>query len=269
MSINLDRFEKDIDSLLERGDQLNIAMFLEVSGKEKFREDIIKIQGEERAEEMLKEIPKFKEDYQAWYSECIVLIKQVLPDRIGDFADHYETQRARKVLDAGTYRIKDLLQGISGSRGGEVVFGQSAAFPHFTQQLAILKAAKARFKSSLFEIRQLVQADLFDSEIESARHLLKYKFLRAAGAIAGVVLEKHLRQVCYDHSVKITKKNPTIGDLDELLKAASVIDVPQWRHVTLLGDIRNICDHNKQKEPTEQQVGDLVDGTDKVLKTIS
>ena len=48
-----------------------------------------------------------------------------------------------------------------------------------------------------------------------------------------------------------------------------MIDVPQWRHITLLGDIRNICDHNKQKEPTEQQVTDLIDGSDKVLKTIA
>jgi len=71
----------------------------------------------------------------------------------------------------------------------------------------------------LFEIRQLVQADLFDSEIGAARELLENKFLRAAGAVAGVVLEKHLRQVCDDRGLKILKKNPTLGDLNELLKA--------------------------------------------------
>jgi hypothetical protein len=47
-----------------------------------------------------------------------------------------------------------------------------------------------------------------------------------------------------------------------------VIDVPQWRFISLLGDLRNLCSHNKDKEPTEQQVADLVDGTDKVLKTV-
>jgi hypothetical protein len=143
-----------------------------------------------------------------------------------------------------------------------------AAVPHFHQQFAILQAAERRFESSLFEIRQLVQADLFDSEIGAARELLKNQFLRAAGAIAGVVLEKHLRQVCEDHGLKISKKAPTLGDLNELLKANSVIDVPQWRFVSMLADIRNLCDHDKQKEPTDQQVTDLIDGTDKVLKTI-
>lgn len=135
--------------------------------------------------------------------------------------------------------------------------------------MAILKAAKRRFESSLFEIRQIVQADLFDSEIDSARHLLKNKFFRAAGAIAGVVLEKHLQQVCDDHNIKVAKKDPGINNLNQILRDSGAIDIPQWRHITFLGDIRNICDHNKQREPTVEQVTDLIDGTDKVLKTIA
>ena len=69
--------------------------------------------------------------------------------------------------------------------------------------------------------------------------------------------------------MKVLKENPGINDLNQLLKDGGVIDVPQWRQITLLGDIRNICDHNKQKEPTEQQVTDLIDGADKVLKTVA
>ena len=85
----------------------------------------------------------------------------------------------------------------------------------------------------------------------------------------GVVLEKHLRQVCEDHSIRIQKKNPTINDLNELLRGESITDIPQWRHISLLADIRNLCDHNKQKEPTGQQVADLIEGTEKILKTIA
>ncbi len=79
-------------------------------------------------------------------------------------------------------------------------------------------AAKRRFESSLFEIKQLVQADLLDSEIGAAQELHKSGFLRAAGAVAGVVLEKHLGQVCDNHQITISKKHPGIADLNELLK---------------------------------------------------
>src|SRR5690606_8450145 len=117
----------------------------------------------------------------------------------------------------------------------------------------IIQAAQRRFESSLFEIRQLVQADLFDNELGSARELQKNKFFRASGVVAGVVLEKHLHQVCNDRNIKITKKSPTLNDLGELLKTNGVIDVPQWRHLSLLADTRNLCAHNKQREPSEQQ----------------
>jgi hypothetical protein len=86
------------------------------------------------------------------------------------------------------------------------------------QQLEIVPSVKARFKSSLFDIRQLVMADLLDSELEAASELAKMKFLRAAGAVAGVVLEKHLHQVCDNHSVTVAKKDPGISHLNDLLE---------------------------------------------------
>ena len=146
--------------------------------------------------------------------------------------------------------------------------GTDEAIPHFRQQLAILKAVNARFESSLFDIRQLVQADLFDSELDTARELAKNKFSRVAGAVAGVVLEKHLLQVCANHAVTVSKKAPGISGLNDLLKTAGVLDVPQWRFIQHLGDIRNICDHGKAVEPTPAQVADLIDGVDKVVKTV-
>ena len=50
---------------------------------------------------------------------------------------------------------------------------------------------ESRFESSLFDMQQLVQADMFDSELDAARELWKKGFLRAAVAICGVILEKH------------------------------------------------------------------------------
>lgn len=270
MATNLDRFKKDLDRLIVAGTRLQFAMSRDIQGKAEF-EKSIKEQLKDKAADFLKVLPTFNGAYEAWYSESLALLKQLLPDRVANFVSFYEKPKSRKAVDCGNYVIQDYLQGMRVTRGWleDVVVDKSAALPQFSQQLAILEAAKTRFESSLFEIRQLVQADLFDTELEAARELLKNKFLRAAGAIAGVVLEKHLHQVCDDHSIKITKKNPGIGDLNEILRESAVIDVPQWRHITLLGDIRNLCDHNKKKEPTADQVEDLIAGTDKVLKTIS
>jgi len=77
-----------------------------------------------------------------------------------------------------------------------------------------------------------------------------------------------VRQVCDDHGVKVLKKAPSISDLNDALKTVNVIDVPQWRFVQHLGDLRNLCDHNKKVEPTTEQVDDLVTGVAKVIKTL-
>ncbi|MFC6759589.1 hypothetical protein ACFQFQ_08995 [Sulfitobacter porphyrae] len=53
-----------------------------------------------------------------------------------------------------------------------------------------------------------------------------------------------------------------------MLKDANVTTLPQWRFIQHLADIRNICDHAKGREPTKEEIEDLVAGTEKVLKTI-
>jgi hypothetical protein len=236
---------------------------------EAFVKELRAAMGEKEADSFLKTLPSFASGYEAWYSEAMVLIRHILPARVENFIGFYEKPKSRKELTVENYVIQDYIRGLEGSFGGRVVVPRLAAQQPLKQQVAIVEAAKARFESSLFEIHQLVQADLFDSELGAARELLKNKFLRAAGALAGVVLEKHLRQVCDDHSVKVTRKNPSIGDLNDLLKDNSAIEVPQWRHISMLGDIRNLCVHNKHKEPTELQVSDLIEGTNKILKTVA
>jgi hypothetical protein len=54
-----------------------------------------------------------------------------------------------------------------------------------------------------------------------------------------------------------------------LLKVNNIIEVPQWRHISMLADIRNVCDHHKGAEPSLEQVTDLINGVEKVIKTIA
>jgi hypothetical protein len=268
MATNMDRFKTDLDELLKRGKMLKMAMVY-AREPDRFEAAAEKQHGKE-AEKFLDTIPSFKADYQRWYSEALALLRQLLPDRVADFMRHYEKPRNRKDIDYENYRIEDYLQDLIVTRnnGNEIVVDSSSAIPHFDQQLAMVEAAKARFTSSLFDIRQLVQADLLDSELDSAEVLAKHKFTRAAGAVAGVVLERHLSQVCADHKISTGKKNPTIADFNEGLKSSNVIDLPQWRFVQHLGDIRNLCDHSKVPEATAEQVADLIAGVKKIIKTV-
>lgn len=267
MTSTIERFKADIEKLVSLGGELLNQIQYECFPGE-FRAQAQKLAKEERAAVLAAvEDGSFGDRYQRWYSESLAVLKQLLPDRVADFVRLFQQSKA-KDLTYANYRIEDFLQGTQVTRGGEVRVSKSAAIPQFKQQLEILKAATARFESSLFDIRHVLQADLLDSEIATAEELAKYKFIRAAGAVAGVVLERHLAQVCADRQVQPQKKNPTISDFNEALKSSSAIDVPQWRFIQHLADIRNLCDHSKVPEPTKDQVDDLVAGVKKVMKTV-
>ncbi|MBC9935063.1 hypothetical protein [Chitinophaga qingshengii] len=265
---NLDKYKSELASLISKGDQLLISIKYECYPKE-IEQSINQRFGKE-ADKILKNLFPFNDHYQTWYSESKLVIKVLLPDRLEDFIKQYEKPKSRKELSHENYVIEDYMINLRATRGiyKDVVVDTTSAIPKYLIQLNILKSVQQRFSSSLFDIKQLVQADLFDSELESSKELLKKNFYRAAGAIAGVVLEKHLKQVCLNHNLTITTRNATINNLNELLKQQNIIEIPQWRTIQFLGDIRNQCDHHTGTEPTKEQIDDLIKGTDKLTKTL-
>lgn len=261
MESNLSKYMNDLQSLIDKGHLLYFRMALDLDiGDDKSKKDL-------KALAKKKKLPSFKEEYETWYSEAQRVIKQIIPDRLNDFVKLYKEEK-RKEITFLSYTISDYMIGLRTSRAGETVADGTAAFPKFKQQLNILESAKQRFESSLFDIKQILQAKIFDNELDSARELLKKGFIRGAGAIAGVVLERHLSQVCQIHKLTIKKKNPTINDYNEILKNQDVTEVSTWRFIQHLADLRNLCDHKKKREPTKDDINDLIEGVDKISKSI-
>lgn len=264
---NLEKYRKDLDSLLSEASTLALCLSYEATPDRVQKALFRSHKGdEESVEKFLKDLPSFKKAYQHWYSEAVTLVKQLLPDRLKDFVRLYERPTTRRTIDAVTYRIEDACQGIQTSRLGDVLTSMQTAIPLLDQQVAIVESIKRRFESSLFDIKQLVQADLYDSELDISRGLLKSGFARAAGAIAGVVLEGHLKEVRDRHD--LPKKLTTITPIIEALRTANIIELSQHRQIQFLGDIRNKCGHKNSSDPTPEEVADLISGVEKVIKTV-
>jgi hypothetical protein len=257
VTINLDRFKKELQDLLDQGRELLSDLQDEVDGK--------KVKKEEEPGS------KFNRKYQDWFTKAIAVVKQLAVSRHEEFIELYSGDKKRKVIKEETFTISDWLRGLRSAKDyyNKKIFNDLAAvIMRFSNQLNILESALGRFESSLFDIKQFVQADLYDSETSVARDLHKKGFLRPAGVVIGVLLEKHLRQVCENHNVVIKKKDPTIAELNDGLKNADVIDVSVWRGIQRLGDLRNLCGHNKDREPTSDEVSELIDGVEKTIKTL-
>ncbi len=267
--MNVRRYKKDIGNLVKKGEALYFSLVFKYA-PEKAKE--LKRESKLSEKEIREKLPSFSEKYQSWYSEALECVQQLLPSRTDDFVNYYRQARNRKegAITYENYTIADCLNGLYITRGWdkEKVVGPDAAIPKFRQQLKIIESLEGRFESSLFDIRTLVQADLFDSELDVAEELAKKGFLLAGGAVAGVVLEGHLATVCDQHGVKVLKKKPAIADYNNALKNANVIDTPTWRNIQFLTDIRNLCDHKKKREPKPEEIEDLISGVKKIAKTV-
>lgn len=206
--------------------------------------------------------------YQPWYTKAYRVIKQVIPERLPEFEKLYKGDEKRKEVSFLNYSISDYILGLQSRRNGKLVASPKDAIIKMETQMLILTSVSEKFESSLFDIKEVLQADIFDTELDSASELNKKGFFRAAGAVTGVVLEKHLSHICSLHQLNIRKKNASISDLYQALKDNDVIDTPTWRFIQHLGDIRNLCDHNKEREPTKDEISDFIKGVDKIIKTV-
>lgn len=228
-----------------------------------------KAAGEAFVKEFLTE-PDFGQEYQAWYSPALRVVEQVLPDRLEEFRLLYRWDR-RKQMDVETYSIADYIMGLTVTNtfiGAEAFNSHLVAMQKLGQQVDILRTAEARLESVLTDISRELQAELLDDELASARTLLAAAHVRSAGVVAGVVLEAHLKQVADNRGVSLGRKKPMLANLNEALKEAGVYDVPQWRRLSYMTDVRNMCAHKSERDPTSDEVRGMVDEVDKIVRTV-
>jgi hypothetical protein len=251
--------KQNLDELIMQGKELYYSLNFkhETSDKKKKILDKYKLNADK--------LPNFHDNYEIWYTGALHAVKILIPERVDDFIQLYKNDK-RKNLVPITYTVSDAVLGIYNEHNH---ISPLTALPKFSQQLSILKSARKNIDNVIYNLQFFLRADLFDSELSAANELLKSGFLRAAGVMCGVVLEKHLKQVCIQHKIIIKKKTPGLSYFNEELKTASIIDISMWRQIQYLDDIRNICCHNKSNEPTKEQVKDLLDGTTKVVKSLN
>lgn len=195
----------------------------------------------ERLRKASGDIDDFSVNYEKFYTLSLKIVKSLSPERLDDFVKQYKDEK-RKVVSVANYLISDAIVGYKHTYGN---YDRSSALPRLKTQISILKAIKDNISNLINDIDTLVRADLFDSELESAAHLLSRGHGRASGAVAGVVLETHLANFAERHGYNSRKKHSTIADYNEFLKSEGIIEITTWRRIQSLGDIRNLCDHQK------------------------
>ena len=95
--------------------------------------------------------------------------------------------------------------------------------------------------------------------LKEAEILFSVGHITAAGAIAGVVLERHLKSLCDQQYPPLSYgAGDGISKVNDLLRKASIYDTTQWRQIQWMADIRNGCDHPQTTPPSKESVEDMI-----------
>lgn len=138
----------------------------------------------------------------------------------------------------------------------------STNYQTFKSMKAVFLAAKEDFEGGyLTSVKSLVQAELFDSELEQATELLKSGYKLAAAVVCGVVLETSLRELCNKNGLSIGNLNKMNADLSK----AGVYNLLIQKKITALADIRNNAAHGKPEAFSETDVQEMIRDTERFL----
>ncbi len=221
------------------------------------------------AEEAFKNIKSPKIAYHTWYDKACSVVRIFSPRRLEEFERFYTGDKTiKKVEDLNniTAGITHYLQDICVARNGKLHYFFSSFVLGFNAQRRILMSILENIDNPLFNMESDIQYGIYESEMDIARELKEQGFLRAAGSIAGVVLEVHLKQVVINRGLPLDDdKKYTMSSYNNMLKTNGVYNKITSSLIKTCNDIRNKCVHPDKDDPTDGEISTIISTAERII----
>jgi len=205
-------------------------------------------------------LKKLSDRFDQLFSE-IPVIESTIAHRRSDFGDY--TEMDDEAALTWKVKVKNLLVATCGKESqhyiefieAEKINSYESSSDAFKRMKSVFIASMDDYKGGyLTSIKNLIQADVFDCELEQAEELLSNGYKLASAVIAGVVLETALRDLCGREGIATGKLDKMNADLTK----AGVYNKLQQKRITALADIRNSAAHGKPEEFSESDVTTMI-----------
>lgn len=124
---------------------------------------------------------------------------------------------------------------------------------------AILKAALSDYEHGyLFDVKQLIHAEVLDDLLDQAQVLLDAGYFGPAAVVAGTVLENALRRMCNGVPSITLPEKPKLDWMNAELAKAGTYNKLVQKQITAQADLRNKAAHGHWQEFTNADVDDML-----------
>lgn len=191
---------------------------------------------------------------QQWYRGAGELLRQHKFSGLGEFEECYIRYPQQQVPGRAHSRSNSDLEAYFSGRGAQ---GNFDIFKQlFAKARSLAQALEQEILSRELPVKTELSMEVAASELDTAQDMLDKAngaevFLRAAGVIARVALERHLFTVADARQVPITKNPPTkkhadFEDVLQSLQKAGIITAVQKSQFDSLFKVATNCAHAKE-----------------------
>jgi hypothetical protein len=139
-------------------------------------------------------------------------------------------------------------------------FNEYPKWSNVQQAFGVLQAAKDDYENgALFDVRKLIEAELFDEFLEQAEYLLSAGYYQPAAVIAGSVLEDGLRKLCKKQQIALPTK-PRLDQMNAELAKNGMYNKLIQKKITSLAEVRNRAAHGQWDQFGKADVEDMMRG---------
>lgn len=159
-------------------------------------------------------------------------------------------------------KARSLIVKIAG-KGSEyyIDFNEYESSPYDTnyESLKKLRSILLAFKKDyedgfLDKVKDLVEADIFDDELEQAEELLSKNYYIPSAVIAGTVLETFIKKLCESHNIE----TGSLNYMNQSLTKNGIISKLHQKQITALADIRNNAAHGNTSKFNENDINKMI-----------
>jgi hypothetical protein len=206
--------------------------------------------------------------YPAWYTRVLPLMRPLTFQRAHDAADQEKAGEGgnRPASYGAAY---DAGLGMAITENGEMIASAHLTFlAHFHQQLRILHSVRNGLEYVLADMQGALYSEVGEHVLAATYELFRHGHGRAAGTLAGVLLEIHLAKVAAKYRVPNGANAIGIAPLNEALKRGGIYDGEVWRFIQHLGALRHTCVDASRRDPTVDELTTLFQGVETIRKTV-
>jgi hypothetical protein len=206
--------------------------------------------------------------YPAWYTKALRLMRTLTLQRSHAAAD--QEKAGEDGNRPGSYAAPyDPGLGMAITENGERIASAHLTFlAHFHQQLRLLHSVRNGLEYVLADTQGALYSEVGEHVLAAAYELFRRGHGRAAGTLAGVLLEIHLAKVAAKYRVPHCANAIGITPLNEALKRGGIYDGEVWRFIQHLGSLRHTCVDASRRDPTVDALTTLFQGMETIRKTV-